>query len=368
MVEVVLSTLDSFLLFYFVDRFYEKEVYSKFKITFGVALQALIISIFSLYTPLNNFIGKLVLITLICLILKYFFDISVPKIVLLVFTEGLIIGIVELLTFWVMVVVFKAPYNFIDQNGMYYLYFGLFSKSIVLVLIKYTSENIKRLKLLNKSSTYQVILIITVNLVLIFAGGWFHRYIDMSKINSYVFITVIIISIFIFNFMTINITKKIVEYTEKEIQWDLKESGYKNQIHYVKTMDELFNNLRSQHHEFNNHLNCLYGLLNNSNYEDANAYISNLLMNLHGYKEIIKTSNPVLSSLLSVKYHAAKKIGVGIKFNTLSIDDINIEFIDLTIVLGNILDNAITACERVLEEEKKLNLACTIEIETFVFI
>ncbi len=74
-----MSTLDAFLIFYFVDRFNEREIDSKFKIITGITLQASLVIIFSTYQPLNNFAGKLVLFALICILLRYFFLCIVPQ-------------------------------------------------------------------------------------------------------------------------------------------------------------------------------------------------------------------------------------------------------------------------------------------------
>jgi sensor histidine kinase regulating citrate/malate metabolism len=118
---------------------------------------------------------------------------------------------------------------------------------------------------------------------------------------------------------------------------------------------------RKLRHDYKNHLITIQGLLESKEFEQADAYISDLLITPGEVTKIIDNRNPTLSAILTYKNRECLEKGIAFQYR-LDYDEIHIDPVDLTILIGNLLDNAIEACMK-LEEgaEKKIRFSLTTE-------
>lgn len=121
-------------------------------------------------------------------------------------------------------------------------------------------------------------------------------------------------------------------------------------IYYKKLLDN-YSELRRFKHDYKNQLIVLQSYLEQDNIEYVKQYIksSNEYVNS---LERYHTGCFVFDALLDYKSQKANKHNTSIKcsgkFNPLSLDDV-----DLCIIFGNALDNAIEACEKIYNETNK---------------
>ncbi|NHL38541.1 GHKL domain-containing protein, partial [Clostridium botulinum] len=165
---------------------------------------------------------------------------------------------------------------------------------------------------------------------------------------------IITFSIIIFTIEIIKIFKHMTDYCNKEIEWSLKESEYKTQINYVKSMHELIFKLKAQRHDFNHHISCICGLLEMNQTDEAIEYIKQINSDIREIDNIVTINNVVIESILNYKLSYAKnqniKLGVDIHIP----ENLIIKSVDISILLGNAIDNAIEACKGL--EEKFINM------------
>jgi sensor histidine kinase regulating citrate/malate metabolism len=110
---------------------------------------------------------------------------------------------------------------------------------------------------------------------------------------------------------------------------------------YNKKIEKSLRELHSLRHDMRNHLLIIDGYAQKNDNEKVHNYASKLIGDLN-QTAIIDTPSPIVSSLLSIKYE--EMIQASIQFHhTLLFDSIRISEKDITIILGNLLDNAITA-------------------------
>jgi sensor histidine kinase regulating citrate/malate metabolism len=114
----------------------------------------------------------------------------------------------------------------------------------------------------------------------------------------------------------------------------------------LENATELNHKLRIQRHDFMNHLQVVYGLMEMEDYTEAKAYIDRTYKNIQSVSRLMRTDNPAVNALLSAKAEEAAERGVLMEFNIRSrTADLAIEPWELCAVLGNILDNAFDALE-----------------------
>jgi hypothetical protein len=159
------------------------------------------------------------------------------------------------------------------------------------------------------------------------------------RVLSFLFIAIIIASSLIYpicisNIITKNYYKKINKIANQQLD---------NQIEYYNNLNESTKSLREFKHNYKNMLIALSVYLNNNDVESAKDFIkkSNLTITEN---QKYNTGNYVLDALLYYKSKIAEKYNTKIVFNGI-INENEIDNIDLCIIFGNAIDNAIEACQ-----------------------
>jgi len=132
-------------------------------------------------------------------------------------------------------------------------------------------------------------------------------------------------------------------------------------------LQDLNRKLRSQRHDYLNHLQVVYGLLELKEYEELYSYLSPVYKNIQKTGKALKTSKPAINALLKAKMDEAesKNIDFYIEVKT-DLKNLQVEDWELCKVFSNLIDNAITALEE-KEEDKKIRIDMTEDREQYLF-
>ena len=134
----------------------------------------------------------------------------------------------------------------------------------------------------------------------------------------------------------------------------------------IVTQEELNNALRAQRHDFLNHLQVVYSLIEMKDYKEANEYIEKVYGSIASLGKVLRTANPAINALLQVKLAVCEKAGIQVTLNIRSAwKNLPIPGWEMCKVLGNLLDNAIDALEEV--SDRKLTLTLTEDLKSFRF-
>lgn len=134
----------------------------------------------------------------------------------------------------------------------------------------------------------------------------------------------------------------------------------------IIAMEGLNNTLRAQRHDFLNHLQVVYSLMEMGEYEEANAYIEKVYGAITAVSRVMKTANPAINALLQVKLAACEKAGVKVELNIQSAwKNLPMPGWEMCKVLSNLIDNAIDALEEVTD--RRLTVTLTEDLRSFRF-
>ncbi len=136
----------------------------------------------------------------------------------------------------------------------------------------------------------------------------------------------------------------------------------------IEAMESLNNTLRSQRHDFLNHLQVVYSLMEMEEYQEANTYIEKVYGSITAVSKAMKTANPAINALIQVKLAACEKAGIQVALNIQSAwKNLPIPGWEMCKVLSNLLDNAIDALEEVEPAQRRLRLTLTEDLKSFRF-
>lgn len=138
--------------------------------------------------------------------------------------------------------------------------------------------------------------------------------------------------------------KDINKILENQVQIQLK--------HYEKS-EKINTEIRRFRHDYNNHMNCMKSLVQSGRYNELMDYINNISDAFPQSGFLYNTGNYIADAILTDKLENARKNGTNISFKGIISPSINNT--DLCIILGNILDNAVEACEKI-DGEKEISV------------
>lgn len=112
----------------------------------------------------------------------------------------------------------------------------------------------------------------------------------------------------------------------------------------MNNLEELNLKLRSQRHDYLNHMQVIYGLMELEEYDEAKKYLQPVFKDIMKVSKALKTKQPAVNALLQAKAEAAErdKIDFFLEIRT-DLKDIPMEAWDLCKILSNLIDNGITA-------------------------
>ena len=143
--------------------------------------------------------------------------------------------------------------------------------------------------------------------------------------------------------------------------------------HYItlresyENLEKLNSNLRVQRHDYLNHLQVVYGLMEMEEYEELKSYLQPVYKDLLKTGKALRTSKPAINALLKAKMDEAESRDIDFYIEVKSdLSNLHVEDWELCKVLANLLDNGMTALGS-KEGEKKIELEITENQEFYRF-
>ncbi|AEV68004.1 sensor histidine kinase [Acetivibrio clariflavus] len=219
-------------------------------------------------------------------------------------------------------------------------------------------------KKLNINKTIISIIVLNIIHLAVLIGALIYNaiYNKLNKIGSnsltyLFFFAMVFITLFINSFITI---KNAVTLSDSESQYEVLKS----------TLDQLENlnkTLRAQRHDFMNHLQVVYSLIEMHEYKDAEDYIEQVYNDIQKVSKVLKTSNAAINALLQAKILDCEKKDIKTELKVTSrLDNFHVPSWEMCRILGNIIDNSIYALEEI-EGSKLLTISIFENLKVFGF-
>lgn len=131
-------------------------------------------------------------------------------------------------------------------------------------------------------------------------------------------------------------------------------------------MDTLNHTLRAQRHDFLNHLQVVYSLMEMREYGDATDYLEKVYGEIRSVATFLRTNSTAVNALLQVKAGACAERGITMQMDIRSsLDGLPMPSWELCRVLANLIDNAIDAVKTV--DDPVISLVIAEDIRSYTF-
>lgn len=111
---------------------------------------------------------------------------------------------------------------------------------------------------------------------------------------------------------------------------------------YIQNVDLMFATIRSQRHDFLNHVQTMYALLSKGKKEDQMKYMKELIEEINEVNDIIRIGHPAIAALIQSKIALAMRTKIAFNYHFTGLDGLSlgVKSVDTVKIIGNLIDNA----------------------------
>lgn len=347
-VYLITSAFGTYILYRYMKIFFDRTETDK-KIEFASYLLYyftidLLFIIFN--DPVVNVISNLIMFFL--LTLNY--DSTLKRRLIATVSIYMILMTVETL---VVLVMQYFDISILSKNSDLALIAGLISIKIISYNVMLFLSNFKMVKNDIKVSSLHWLSIFVIP-----SGTLLSALMLITKVNSDnltgVIINIIILFVInVFVFYLYDVLMKSYDERMEKALLQQQNSAYLKQLEIINQSQE---SLKEFRHNVRNHVLSLKTLIENNDNNAASDYLDSVFNSIDFSGEHSKSGNSEIDSILNYKLNKAAACGIRTDINVIVPEKLNIRPFDLSVVLGNLLDNAIEAACKCKEKFIKISV------------
>lgn len=154
---------------------------------------------------------------------------------------------------------------------------------------------------------------------------------------------------------------EMLEQSEKNILLSESNRAIRQQLlvqaDYYRKFSECIEETKKAEHDLRHHLRTLQGMIHQSNGENADDYIKELLGNQLNLSDMMYCSNDAVNAILGYYANVCKQEGIDLRIATEAAGDLSVDESDLCVVFGNLLENAVEACRRMADTNRVIEVS-----------
>lgn len=167
----------------------------------------------------------------------------------------------------------------------------------------------------------------------------------------------------IVNIVFIILVQSILEEQKKVREQDAGNRKILNQLAVYHDMQALYDRQNRKMHDYKKQLTAIQALLAENHIEEAEKLLVNLNGSIAADMSAVNTNHHTVNAVLNQEIAKAKEKGIPVMLKINDLQEVKLKEDDIVILLSNLLDNAVTACEKVLKEGKKPVIHLKLELE-----
>lgn len=114
-----------------------------------------------------------------------------------------------------------------------------------------------------------------------------------------------------------------------------------------------YREMRGWRHDYKNHMQVLKIYVENRQWDECMAYIVQMNQDLSDVDHVIKTGNVMADAIVNSKVSLAKAKHIQLDVTVKIPKELPVSDVEFCVLFGNLMDNAIEACEKIPEEEER---------------
>ena len=125
---------------------------------------------------------------------------------------------------------------------------------------------------------------------------------------------------------------------------------------YCDEVETMYTKMRGWRHDYHNHIQAMQASMALGNYEEVNEYLRQLNDDLTAVDTVLKTGRVMVDAILNGKISIAAQNHIPVNAKARIPEAADINDVDLCVIIGNLMDNAIEENKRLAEEERFIRI------------
>ena len=125
---------------------------------------------------------------------------------------------------------------------------------------------------------------------------------------------------------------------------------------YYTEVENMYTKMRGWRHDYRHHIQTMKVHVANGEYEEIGNYLDMLDEDLTNVETMIRTGNRMADAILNSKLSLAAEKEIKVKAEAKIPVSLTVSELDLCIIIGNLLDNAIESCMELPVEERLIRI------------
>ena len=125
---------------------------------------------------------------------------------------------------------------------------------------------------------------------------------------------------------------------------------------YCDEVENMYKQMRGWRHDYHNHIQAMQASMALGKYEEVNAYLRQLNDDLTNVDTVLKTGRVMVDAILNGKISLAAQNNIPVNAKAKIPENLKMNDIDLCVIIGNLLDNAIEENKRIEEDKRFIRI------------
>lgn len=248
-----------------------------------------------------------------------------------------------------------------DDQGVEWIILGIATKFLLYITILIT----KLIHQKRKSEQYYDSKSIPLLLLMPFASLiiLFMIEVAMSHMENrgmQILLLVVLILLFICNIAEFELLDRQSKYVKDRLELEFLKENMNSQIAHYETMYNSQQEISKTKHDSKNIYTAVLAQIQNGQLDDVERFLTDTITVLSSSDKIVNTNHPAIDAVIQSKLGKCDEKNIKTDFKYFYNEDILVNEIELSVIIGNLLDNAIEANEKT-QSEKYINLLISIE-------
>ncbi|RKM61141.1 ATP-binding protein [Butyrivibrio sp. CB08] len=336
------SAIEMILSMWLFDIFLDHKWNSVRRYVLGVSLyiamcgNALLVESFST----NIALKLLILLNIFVVFLKVFYKSSVITAIFVASINTTFMA----LSATIMIGVLQFTY---DDKYMWRSVLGISGAyTIMAAIIRLLKWKMPEIKQLLKRPTNQLLKFIWLPFAGVIAGLYYGSFFTQALMGPFeTFVSAVLL---IGNVAALFALQELMIKDEKIRLSEVQIESKQNQLQAFRDMQSLYERQGRKLHDYKKQLGTVQELLKSGDVSAAAEYVEQLTKSISVEIAEVNVGHPVVNAVLNQQYRIAKEKNIGMTFAVSDLKSIRISDEDIVVLLGNLLENAIHECEKVI--------------------
>ena len=336
-----------------------------FKPKFDLKKHYIFLGVICFLHMINSYLNlnyiQLALILILFFVLSFVYDCKVY--LKFVFTAIFVVDTVvcELVVGALSMLLQNTNYYNSDDQGVEWIVLGIATKFLLYITILITKllhQRKKNEQYYDSKSIPLLLLMPFSSLIILFMLEVALSH--MENRSMQVSLLVVLLLLVISNIAEFELLDRQSKYVKDRLELDFLKENMSSQIAHYEAVYNSQQEIRKIKHDSKNAYTAVLAQIKNGKMEEVKKYLNDTITVLNSSDRIVNTNHPAIDALIQSKLDKCDEKNIKTDFKYFYNEEILVNEIELSVILGNLLDNAIEANEKI-QSEKYINLLISVQ-------